>query len=207
MSRGLPPFARRAAWLVAAVAFTAEPALAHGNMAIGEFYSGALQSLLHFDALLPLLALALWAAQLGEPSLWHIPLACLAAGVLGSAAATAGFALPGATAAGSFLMLALGLLVAANLRVAAPAAIAIAAVVGLQHGYAGTLGEEAAARRPLLYAVGLLAGTGLLLLHIENIAMRARAFWMQIGMRVIGSWIAAIGLLISMLSLLKVTPR
>jgi hypothetical protein len=35
----------------------------------------------------------------------------------------------------------------------------------------------------------------------------ARAFWMQIGMRVIGSWIAAIGLLISMLSLLKVTPR
>ncbi len=205
MSRGSRPPARCAVLLVAALVLAAEPALAHGNMAIGEFYSGALQSVLHLDALLPLLALAVWAAQLGEPSLWHVPVACLAAGALGSAAAAAGLILPVAAGAGSFLMLALGLLVAANLRVSAPAAIAVAAVVGLQHGYAGTLGEEAAARRPLLYGVGLLAGTGLLLLHVENIAMRARAFWMQIGMRVVGSWIAAIGLLIAMLSLL--TPR
>ena len=48
---------------------------AHGNLAMGELYAGMLQPVLHFGSLLPILALALWAAQLGEPLLWQLPLA------------------------------------------------------------------------------------------------------------------------------------
>jgi hypothetical protein len=53
----------------------------------------------------------------------------------------------------------------------------------------------------VLYVLGFALGLGLLLFHVENLAVRARAFWMQIGIRVVGSWIAAVGVLISVLAL------
>lgn len=188
-----------------AVLFAAEPALAHGNIAVGEFYAGALQPLLHLESLLPLLVLAIWSVQAREPGLWQIPTACLTASAAGAVVALLGVAVSGASHLGGWAMLLLGLLVAIDLRLPLPMAAAIGGTVGLMHGYTGTFAEEAAARRPLLYLCGLLIGTGLFLFHVENILYRARAFWMKVGLRVVGSWIAAVGLLRSVLSLLDTT--
>jgi hypothetical protein len=74
-------------------------------------------------------------------------------------------------------------------------------LAGLAQGGVATLGEPAAASRPVLYVLGFALGLGLLLFHVENVAVRARAFWMQVGIRVVGSWIAAVGVLIGVLAL------
>jgi hydrogenase/urease accessory protein HupE len=98
-------------------------------------------------------------------------------------------------------MLGFGILLAAKLRLPAPLALALAALAGLAQGHVAVFGEPGAASRPGLYVTGFAIGLGLLLFHVENLAVRARAFWMQIGMRVVGSWIAAVGVLVGVLAL------
>jgi urease accessory protein len=174
---------------------------AHGSMAMGELYSGMLQPVLHFESLLPILALALWAVQLGEPLLWQLPLAFAGAALVAAVVGLLGVAAPFAPHVQSAAMLGFGGLVAARLRVPAPLALGVAVLAGLAQGHVGVFGEPAAASRPVLYVTGFAIGLGLLLFHVENLAVRARAFWLQIGMRVVGSWIAAVGVLISVLAL------
>ena len=173
----------------------------HGSLAMGELYSGLLQPVLHFESLLPILALALWAVQLGEPLLWQLPLVFAGAALAAAVAAVLGVALPAAAHVQSVAMLGFGALVAARLRLPAALALGLALVAGLAQGSVGAFGEPAAASRPVLYVTGFGLGLGLLLFHVENLAVRARKFWMQIGMRVVGSWIAAVGVLISVLAL------
>ena len=174
---------------------------AHGSMAMGELYAGMLQPVLHFASLLPILVLALWAAQLGEPLLWQLPLAFAGAALVAAAAALLGVAAPGAAHVQSAAMLGFGGLVAAKLRAPRPLALALALLAGLAQGHVGVFGEPGAATRPVLYVTGFAIGLALLLFHIENLAVRAHAFWMQIGMRVVGSWIAAVGVLTTVLAL------
>jgi urease accessory protein len=174
---------------------------AHGSMAMGELYSGLLQPVLHFESLLPILALALFAAQQGEPLLWQLPLAFAGAALVAACVALLGVDVPGAAHVQSAAMLGFGGLVASQRRLPARLALALAALAGLAQGHVGAFGEAAAAARPVLYVTGFAIGLGLLLFHIENLAVRARRFWMQIGLRVVGSWIAAVGILISVLAL------
>lgn len=174
---------------------------AHGSMAMGELYAGLLQPVLHFESLLPILALALWASQQGAPLLWQLPLAFAGAALVAACVALVGFAVPGAAQVQSAAMLGFGGLVAARVRLPVAAALALAALAGLAQGSVGAFGEPAAAARPVLYVLGFALGLGLLLFHVENVAVRARAFWMQVGIRVVGSWIAAVGVLISVLAL------
>jgi urease accessory protein len=174
---------------------------AHGSMAMGELYAGLLQPVLHFESLLPILALALWAAQQGGPLLWQLPVTFAGAALVAACVALLGFALPGAALVQSAAMLGFGGLVAARVRLPAVLALGLAAVAGLAQGSVGAFGEPAAAARPVLYVLGFALGLGLLLFHVENLAVRARAFWMQVGIRVVGSWIAAVGVLISVLAL------
>jgi urease accessory protein len=175
--------------------------LLHGSLAMGELYSGMLQPVLHFESLLSILALALWAAQQGEPLSWQLPVAFAGAALAAALVTLTGLAVPGAAHVQNVAMLGFGLLLAAKRRLPLPLALGLALVAGLAQGHVGVLGEEAAARRPLLYLTGFAIGLGLLLFHVENLAFRARAFWLQVGMRVVGSWIAAVGVLVSVLAL------
>jgi urease accessory protein len=133
--------------------------------------------------------------------LWQVPVAFAAAALAAGCAALAGAAVPGAAALQTGAMLGFGALVAARVRLPAPLALVLAGVAGLAQGSVGVFGEPAAAARPVLYLLGFGLGLGLLLFHVENLAVRARAFWMQVGIRVVGSWIAAVGVLIGVLSL------
>jgi urease accessory protein len=182
------------AW--AGICLHPEPALAHGSLAVGDFYSGMLHPLLHFETLLPTLALALWSGQLGGSQSWRLPLAFLGAALVGALAGILeiDFYLGGASLRLS--MLVLGLLVAARGRLPASLAITMASLFGLFEGQIHTYDPETKIERPLLFIAGAGSSIGLVLFHVATRVVRYRAFWVQTAVRIVGSWIAATGLLV-----------
>lgn len=179
-----------AAWLWPA------PVLAHGSLAIGDFYTGMLHPLLHFEVLLPTLALALWAGQLGGAQAWRLPLVLLGAALAGAAAGLFDVELRLATSLLRVSMLMLGLLVAARGRLPAVVGVPVVLIVGIYLGQVNTYQPEVQIERPLLFVTGLGSCIGLILFHVASRVVRYRAFWVETGVRVVGSWIAATGLLV-----------
>jgi urease accessory protein len=174
-------------------------ALAHGSLAVGDFYTGMLHPLLHLETLLPLLALALWAGQLGGSEAWRLPLAFSAAALLGGVAGM----LDVEPWLGRWLlrlsMLVLGLMVAASGRLPAWLALGMVCLLGVEQGQANTYGPQEEIQRPALFLAGFGSSIGLVFFHVVTRVVRYRAFWVQTAVRVLGSWIAATGLLVSVL--------
>jgi urease accessory protein len=192
--------ALRALLLALAVAWLhPAPAAAHGSLAVGDFYTGMLHPLLHFETLLPLLALALWAGQLGGAQAWRLPLAFSAAALLGAVAGM----LEVEPWLGRWLlrlsMLVLGLMVAASGRLPGWLALAMVCLFGIEQGQANTYDPQEEIERPLLFLTGLGSSIGLVFFHVVTRVVRYRAFWVQTAVRVLGSWIAATGLLVLVL--------
>jgi hydrogenase/urease accessory protein HupE len=179
-----------AAWLYPA------PALAHGSLAVGEFYTGMLHPLLHFETLLPILALALWSGQLGDARAWHLPVAFSAAALVGAVAGILDVEPPVGRPLLLLPMLVLGLLVAVRGRLPAWLAVAMVLFFGIGQGQANTYDPERQIERPLLFLAGFGSSIGLIFFHVVTRVFRYRAFWIQTAVRVLGSWIAATGLLV-----------
>jgi hydrogenase/urease accessory protein HupE len=158
-----------------------------------------LHPLLHLETLLPLLALALWAGQLGGSHAWRLPLAFSAAALLGAA----GGMLEVEPWLGRWFlrlsMLVLGLMVAACGRLPAWPAMAMVCLFGIEQGQANTYDPQEEVQRPLLFLAGLGSSIGLVFFHVVTRVVRYRAFWVQTAVRVMGSWIAATGLLVLVL--------
>jgi hydrogenase/urease accessory protein HupE len=161
---------------------------------LGPVYDG----LLHFaktpEDLVPALALALLAglrgATHGRRALFVLPAAWLGGGLLGLAAH--GSVSPVLTAI-SFVVL--GGLVAAEARLPLSATTVLAALLGLFHGYL----NGAAMAQPWPGALGLLgmaAAVFTLVAVAASFVAPLRAAWARVVVRVAGSWIAAIGLLL-----------
>ncbi len=172
------------------------PALAHGSLAVGDFYSGMLHPLLHFETLLPTLALALWSGQLGTPHSWRLPLAFLGAALVGTAVGILEIDLHLGPASLRLSMLVLGLLVAVRGKLPVSLAMTMALLFGLFDGQTNTYDPETKIERPFLFIAGVGSSIGLLLFHVVTRVVRYRAFWVQTAVRVVGSWIAATGILV-----------
>lgn len=205
--------ARRARLLAAlggalASVLAAAPASAHGNASMGDFYAGLLQPVYHLDSLLVLLTVGLWAGQMhtaarrltGPPFFAAATVVGGLAGVLGAQLAQPVWI----ERAGALL---LGVLVAVRLAPPRPVVALLSVIFGLGHGLYGTLGELSTTGRPALYLLGLGVGPFLVTGWLVALADRVRAFWMQVGFRVAGSWIATIALLVSALGLAGVARR
>lgn len=172
------------------------PAAAHlSSTGLGPVYDGALHVLTSPEDLLAGLALSLWAGArgptCGRQVLFTLPSAWLFGGLLGmSAAASAG-----STVMPAIWLMALGVLLAVDLPLPLGVATALAALLGLQRGYVNGSGVPPSAD-------GLVALLGLASVVFVAAALSAafvvqlRAAWMRIAVRVIGSWIAASGLLL-----------
>lgn len=191
MSRGARA-AMAGAWLLLA------PVAARAHLAetgLGPFVDGASHLLLSFDDLLPVIAMALLAGLNGKSAakgaLVALPSAWMAGGVAGFVTGTA-FLPAGIT---SVSLLALGILVAADRRLAPAAVAAIAVAAGLLHGWLNGAGIAAAGRGAFALA-GIVAAVLALLALVSAAASRIGAPWARIAVRVAGSWIAAIGLLL-----------
>ena len=178
------------------LAFLPAAARAHlVHTGLGPFYDGASHLGLTPEDLLPAIALALLAGQRGAETGRSVLLALPAAWLLGG---LAGLAAPAVVAApplvtASFLVT--GGLVAAEARLLPAWVVGLAIALGVGHGY---LDGSALSRARL--GVLALAGTVASLFVAVALAAAAvvalRAAWARIAVRVAGSWIAAVGLLL-----------
>jgi len=193
---------------VAALLAVALPgsALAHGGVALGDFYAGLLQPFFHPESLLGVLALGLLAGQQPERALWRVLLTFVVATAAGTIAAQwlPEVAALGWTARATTLVM--GVLVAASVAPPEPLLLALTAAAGVAHGHVATVPEVGTLARPILWVLGLPIGVLLVTAHVVALMLKLRAFWAQIAFRVVGSWIATIVLLVSALAFAGTRP-
>ena len=171
------------------------PAQAHlMNSGFGPFYDGAAHPLLSPEDLLAVAATALLAGQSGAGAARWLLATLPAAWLLAMTAAWA-LALPGMPAWIAAATTALtGGAVAAAVRLRPAAVLGLGAVIGAVHGLSN--GAELGGS-----AGGLLASAGTACCIAVIVALLAgqvtvlRAHWARLAVRISGSWIAAIGLL------------
>ena len=187
---------RRAVAPAAAVLLVPAPSHAHlVNTGLGPFYDGVLHFVLTPEDLLPALALALLAGQRGSRAgrytLFALPLAWLLSGLIGLAVPTMRD-MPTLTAV-SFM--ALGGLVAAEAHLRPGWVSGLAAVLGVVHGY---LNGSAMSQAKLgtLGLVGIVSTLFMVVALAAAMVVAIRVPWGRIAVRVAGSWIAAVGLLL-----------
>ena len=194
------PTMRLAHWLVAVMgglALASCPSRAEAHLVttgLGPLYDGLLHFALTPEDLVPVLALALLAGLRGvthgRRALFVLPAAWLLGGVIGLT--VHGGVSPSWTAL-SFVLL--GGLVASDAQLPLGATTLLAALLGLGHGYL----NGSALARPGLGGVGLLgivAAVFTLVALAASTMLPLRAVWARVVVRVAGSWIAAIGLLL-----------
>lgn len=184
-----------------ALSALALPSLAHAHIGAGEA-SGWMHGLAHpfsgRDHFCTMIAVGLWAAQMGGRALWRVPLTFLCAMLLGGLLGMAAILVPYVEAGIVMSLLVLGALIAAAVWLPLPASAAVIGVFALFHGYAH------GAEMPLnvsgfAYAAGFMLATALLhgmgigvALFIKNMG---RALWLRLAGAVIalcggGLWFA-----------------
>ena len=171
------------------------PAHAHlVNSGLGPFYNGTIHLLLSPEDLLAVLAVGLLAGQSGNASArWAATVLPLVWG----GAALAGLVLGSVSGLGPLqvaLLILLGVLVAAGLQLSPSVMASLGALTGLVHGLENA-GAFVASDSGLVAVAGAAAAVLVLTLLIAALAVSLRAAWMRIALRVGGSWIAAIGML------------
>jgi len=163
----------------------------------GDFYAGALHALTALEHVLPFLALGILAGQQGRKAEPVLLVFCLAL----AAGATAAIWIPPQPYVGLlniFSAILFGGLVAAARSLPMAFCYGIAAVFGLGHGFANGAGmiEQS---KPYLFIPGVaLAGLAVTAygLIVTDFLLRRKPAWIHIAVRVAGSWIAAIGILV-----------
>jgi hydrogenase/urease accessory protein HupE len=188
---------RRTCATVAALAILCWSGPAHAHLmttGVGPFYDGALHVLASVDQLLPLLALGLLAGLRGKAAgravLFGLPPALLA----GAAAGRWGPPLPFIGVASTVLLLALGGLVAADVRLSLRVVIVTAVGCGLLVGYANGV-AMAEARLGVVSLFGIATAGFVAAALVPAFVVSLRQAWMRIAVRVAGSWMVALGLL------------
>ena len=145
------------------------------------------------EDLLPVLALALFAGLRGAGSgrlvLGVLPSAWLVGGCVGLLA----HGLP-VLPVPALSLLILGTLVAATLRLPPPAVTALAVGLGLVHGVLNGVAMQQAGAG-VLGLLGILAALFVLVALVAACVVSLQQQWTGIAVRVAGSWMAAMGLL------------
>jgi urease accessory protein len=184
-------------WLTFAVTLAVAPsAQAHlMNTGFGPFYDGLTHLFVTPEDLLPVIALALLAGlrgpRFGRSVLFALPVAWLVGSAAGVCLAPQ-LTLPGLEI---ILTIGLGALLAADRPLPLGFVLSLAILLGLVHGI---LNGAELAKRPSsgeMVAVGVTVGIFVLVSLLAGQAASVRARWAHVAVRVAGSWIAAVGLL------------
>jgi urease accessory protein len=190
--RGLRAVA--ALWLLTAV----QQALAHAsNQRVGDFYAGLLHPVTALEHILPFLALGMLASQRGGGAQGTV-LAFTLALMAGAGCALAWSGVPGIALLNLASSVVLGAMLASAYAFPVWTLYVLAVLIGLSHGYAN--GEAIV---PPTKAYLFIPGVGLAGLMLSGYALigvdwllRRKYAWLRIAVRVVGSWIAAIGILV-----------
>ena len=159
---------------------------------LGPVYDGIGHLVMTPEDLVPVLAIALFAglrgAAPGRRALFLLPLAWFAGGLLG--VVIEGLpALP--VSAISFFIL--GVLVAADLKLSQKTFAAIVVVVGFVHGVLNGVALKEGAG--ILGLLGIMATLFVIVAIVSAFIVSLRKPWTKIVVRVAGSWVAAMGML------------
>ncbi|GAB1478019.1 hypothetical protein MASR2M74_05620 [Paracoccaceae bacterium] len=168
---------------------TPTAALAHGGHSAGSFVAGMGHPVSGLDHVLAMLAVGLWAAQIGGRALWAAPAAFLGAMLLGGVAGAAGMPFPAVEPMILASIVLLGALIALAVRLPLAAALPMLATFGAAHGWAH--GAEGPATGMLTYAAGFAAMTAAL--HGAGM-LAGLGLQRLVGLRLLGSLTAAAGL-------------
>jgi urease accessory protein len=182
------------AFTLAAAALLGAP-VAEAHL-IGEHGAGFQAGLLHplsgLDHLLAMIAVGIWAAQLGGRALWAVPGAFVGCMVAGGALAVAGISMPLVEPGILGSVLLFGLLIATSARVPTVVGMALVGLFALFHGHAhGT--ELPQAANPATYALGFVMATAALHAIGLGLALAIGRIAPKPALRVIGGGIAAAG--------------
>jgi urease accessory protein len=183
-------------WL-AALGVIALPLSANAHLVttgLGPVYDGISHVMMSPDDLIPILAIALLAGlngpAVGRRALFVLTPAWIAGGLAGFLLAWP--MVPEAVTCVSFL--ALGMLTVADRRLSPALVTGLAAAIGLLHGWLNGVGI-ALAQGDVLGLAGIGSAIFVLVAIASALVISLRAGWMRIAVRVAGSWVAAIGLL------------
>jgi urease accessory protein len=172
-----------------------QAALAHPMRGVGDFYAGMLHPVVTLQTVLPIVALSLFTGQQRRESAIHLLVAFPLALILGALLATSGNA-PLLLGMVQLIFTAVfGILVALQLRVPGWLLVGSGALLGISAGW--TTASDAIGQVSRYRFVAGLAVVGLLLLvYGIGLVRNLRVEWTQIAVRVVGSWIAAVSILV-----------
>ena len=183
--------------LTALLLFVLEPGIAQAhlvNTQFGDFYAGMLHPITALEHILPMLALGLLGGQQGPAKarivLFVFPIGLAAGAVL--SLVNPSYTSPTYINFMSFLIL--GALVAADWQIPKSVIFFLAAFFGMTHGYVnGTALSKGMSAH--LFLPGFIT-TGIIIVSLSPaLVLSLKAAWTRIAVRVAGSWITAIGMM------------
>lgn len=182
----------------AALALTAGRAHAHSSMpGVGDFYAGFLHPLTAPEHVLAFVALGILAAQQAPRGQLALPVFWIAL-TAGAALAIVQPGIPGVALVNILSVLVLGALIALYRPLPRALLIGLAVLFALTHGHANGEAITGGVRAYIFIpgvALAALAVTGYGLVFTDWL-LRRKTGWITIAVRVAGSWIAAIGMLV-----------
>jgi urease accessory protein len=165
------------------------------NTGFGPFHDGLTHLFVTPEDLLPVIALALLAGLRGPRSgrtvLFVLPVAWLAGSAAGLLLAPP-ISLP---VAETILTIVLGALLAADCPLPLASIACLAIVLGLLHGVLNGSELPKTSSSSQIFAVGLAAALFIAVSFLAGQSASVHVLWARIVIRVAGSWIVAIGLL------------
>jgi urease accessory protein len=180
----------------------APAAQAHvGNHEVGGFFHGLQHPLGGLDHILAMLAVGLWAAQLGGTASWSLPLAFVSVMVVGGILGMSGITIPFVEQGILISDLILGAVVLAATRLPIAISLSVVGILAIFHGYAHGA-EMPAGASGWTYAAGFVCATALLHLAGWSSALLIQKFGQGRWVQVAGAGVLVGGLVLTARSLI-----
>lgn len=170
-------------------------ASAHGVQG-GGLINGLMHPVFGPDHLLAMVAVGILSVQIGGKAIWSVPLAFVVCMLVGGVLGMKGVAFPSVETGIAASVFVLGAAIALPKKVPTLLIMALVGVFGVFHGYAHGA-EMPSVAEPVLYATGFVLSTAGL--HIAGVligVVAKRIARGDIALRVVGLFIAAVGLYI-----------
>jgi urease accessory protein len=152
--------------------------------------SGFVHPFLGLDHLAAMIAVGVWAAQLGARAVWIVPAAFVATMIVGAVSGFAGMSVPYLEPLIAATVLALGLLVMFRAQLPVVYSAALVAAFALLHG-AAHAAEMSPAQSLLAYGLGFALATALL--HLGGIGVALAAKGREAALRLAAAPVALAG--------------
>ncbi|MEM8956565.1 MAG: HupE/UreJ family protein [Pseudomonadota bacterium] len=166
-------FAAGTVLLISALAAPVAAHTGHGTLA-GGFLSGFSHPVGGLDHIVAMVAVGLWGAFLGAPSLWLLPVVFPLVMAFAAVLGVLGISVPAVETGIALSAVVLGLAVALRLRPPIWLSALLVGVFAIFHGHAHGA-ELPAATNPAAYALGFVIATGLL--HLAGMAFGSLTRW------------------------------